>query len=463
MAATDFIVAIELGSSKITGIAGRKNDDGSIHVLACIKEDSSSFIRKGVIYNLDKTVQSLISIKKRIEKELNSSIAKVYVGISGQSLRTVKNTVVRHLDEDTIITRELVDAINDENIQIPLIDFDILDVAPQEYKVGINFQADPVGVLSNHIEGRFLNIIAKNTVKKNLQKCFEQAEIEVADYFIAPQTLADAILTDNEKRSGCALIDFGADTTTISVYKNNILRHLAVIPLGGNNITRDICSLKIEEEDAEQLKVKYGDALNEQEEEDKNQIYTLDDNRTVDNKTLNDIIEARADELIANAWYQIQQSGYDDKLLGGIVITGGGSNLQHLDESFQKKTKIDKVKIAKFIRQAVRSTNPNLISKDGTQNTILGLLCAGKENCCKVVEIKPKEEKFATSGKLFEEEESTWKKEAQKKTLEEEEKKKKKEEEKRRKEEERKGKPGWIKATIEKFTNDIFNDEENNK
>ena len=261
MAATDFIVAIELGSSKITGIAGRKNDDGSIHVLACVKENSSSFIRKGVIYNVDKTAQSLVSIKKKLENALKSSIAKVYVGIGGQSLRTVKNTVVRHLDEETIITQELVDAINDENIQVPLIDLDILDVAPQEYKIGINLQADPVGVLSNHIEGRFLNIIARNSVKKNLQKCFEQAGIEVADYFISPLMLADAVLTDNEKRSGCALIDLGADTTTVSVYKNNLLRHLAVIPLGGNNITRDICSLKMEEEDAEILKVKHGDAL----------------------------------------------------------------------------------------------------------------------------------------------------------------------------------------------------------
>lgn len=458
MAATDFIVAIELGSSKITGIAGRKNDDGSIHVLACVKEDSSSFIRKGVIYNLDKTAQSLVSIKKRLENALKSPIAKVYVGIGGQSLRTVKNTVVRHLDEETIITQELVDAINDENVQVPLIDLDVLEVAPQEYKIGINLQADPVGVLSNHIEGRFLNIIARSSVKKNLQKCFEQASIEVVDYFISPLALSDAVLTDNEKRSGCALIDFGADTTIVSVYKNNLLRHLAVIPLGGNNITRDICSLKLEEEDAETLKVKHGDAMYQQQEEDK--LYSLDNKRAVDAKTLNDIVEARADEIIANVWNQIQLSGYEDQLLAGIIITGGGSNLQNLEESIQKKTKIDKVKTAKFIRQGVKATDPNLICKDGTQNTILGLLCAGKENCCMLIEIKPEEEKLATTRKLFEDDEDIKKKEAEKRKQEEEDKKHKKEEEKRRKEEERRNKPNKLKSMFEKFTNDIFSDDE---
>ena len=459
MAATDFIVAIELGSSKITGIAGRKNDDGSIHVLACAKENSSSFIRKGVIYNVDKTAQSLVSIKKKLENALKSSIAKVYVGISGQSLRTVKNTVVRHLDEETIIAQELVDAINDENVQAPLIDLDILDVAPQEYKIGINLQVDPVGVLSNHIEGRFLNIIARNSVKKNIQKCFAQAEIEVADYFISPLALADAVLTDNEKRSGCALVDFGADTTTVSVYKNNLLRHLAVIPLGGNNITRDICSLKLEEEDAETLKVKHGDAMyQQQEEEDK--LYSLDDKRAIDAKSLNDIIEARTDEIIANVWNQIQLSGYEGELLAGIVITGGGSNLQNLEESIQKKTKIEKVKTAKFIRQGVKTTDPTLISKDGTQNTILGLLYAGKENCCMIVEIKPEEEKLATTRKLFEDDEDIKKREEEKRKQEEEEKKRKKEEERRRKEEEKRNKPNKLKSMFEKFTNDIFSDDE---
>ena len=219
MAATDFIVAIELGSSKITGIAGKKHPDGSIQVLALASEPSSDFIRKGVIYNLDKTAQSLTSIIKKLESTLKASIGKVYVGIGGQSLRTIRNTEVRHLEEETKISQELIDSLMDSNREVPIIDQDILEVAPQEYKVGINLLADPVGVPSDHIEGRFLNIIARSSVKQNIDKCFHQAGIEIADYVISPLALANAVLTNSERRSGCMLIDFGADTTTVSVYK----------------------------------------------------------------------------------------------------------------------------------------------------------------------------------------------------------------------------------------------------
>lgn len=161
MATTEFIAAIELGSSKITGVAGRKNSDGSMQILAYAQEDSSTFIRKGVIFNLDKTAQSLTSIINRLEGELKNSIAKVYVGIGGQSLRTVRNVVSRDLEEEAIISEELVSAIGDENVAIPVVDMDILDVAPQEYKVGNNLQANPVGLVGSHIEGRFLNIVAR--------------------------------------------------------------------------------------------------------------------------------------------------------------------------------------------------------------------------------------------------------------------------------------------------------------
>ena len=178
MATTEFIAAIELGSSKITGVAGRKNSDGSMQILAYAQEDSSTFIRKGVIFNLDKTAQSLTSIINRLEGELKNSIAKVYVGIGGQSLRTVRNVVSRDLEEEAIISEELVSAIGDENIAIPVVDMDILDVAPQEYKVGNNLQANPVGLVGSHIEGRFLNIVARASVRKNLEHCFQQAKID---------------------------------------------------------------------------------------------------------------------------------------------------------------------------------------------------------------------------------------------------------------------------------------------
>lgn len=496
MAATDFIVAIELGSSKITGIAGRKDSDGIIHVLAYAREESSSFIRKGVVYNIDKTAQSLTSVINKLEGALGNSISKVYVGIGGQSIRTMKNIVNRHFANEEIITQELVDSIIDENMQVPLTDMDILDVIPQEYKIGINLQADPVGVLGSNIEGRFLNVVARSSIKKNLQRCFELAKIEVAEYFISPLAAADVILTDTEKRTGCALVDFGADTTTVAVYKNNILRYLSVLPLGGNNITRDICALQIEEEEAENLKIKYGNAILEQSEEEAAKSYQLEDGRrSVESKILNEIIEARVEEIIANVWNQIELSSYQGDLMSGIVITGGGSNLKNMDEAIKNRTKINNVKVAKFIRTGIKAEGPDLLKKEGTQNTLIGLLNAGKENCCLVEAAKPiespvyqtviseqslfpyqePEDEFDYEDTSASEEERIRREEERKAKEEERKRREDAEKERRRLEKEekerikkekaaaKKAKPSKFKTIFEKLTTDMFSDTDEEK
>ena len=339
MAATEFIVAIELGSSKIVGIAGKKLPDGSIQVLATANENASGCIRKGVIYNLDKTTLSLTSIINKLESALRASIGKVYIGMGGQSLRTIRNTEVRHLDEEVKISQELIDSLKDSNRNVPIVGYEILGVAPQEYKVGNDYITDPVGIQTDHIEGRFLNIIARNNLRQNIVKCCEAAKIEIAEDaedLIAPIALANAVLTSSEKRSGCVLVDFGADTTTVSVYKNNILRHLAVIPLGGNNITKDICSQQIEEEDAEMFKIKFGKAfIDPNTEIDENKTYTLDNTCSISAMLLEDIIEARINEILDNVLNQIVLSGYDSKLMAGAVLTGGGANLNLIEEAFK--------------------------------------------------------------------------------------------------------------------------------
>ncbi|EFI38894.1 cell division protein FtsA [Bacteroides sp. 3_1_23] len=481
MATTEFIAAIELGSSKITGVAGKKNSDGSMQVLAYAQEDSSTFIRKGVIFNLDKTAQSLTSIINRLEGELKNSIAKVYVGIGGQSLRTVRNVVSRDLEEEAIISEELVSAIGDENIAIPVVDMDILDVAPQEYKVGNNLQANPVGLVGSHIEGRFLNIVARASVRKNLEHCFQQAKIDIADQLIAPLVTANAVLTESERRSGCALIDFGADTTTISVYKNNILRFLTVLPLGGNSITRDITTLQMEEEEAERLKKAYGDALYEEDPEQEEATCKLDDdNRIIKVADLNNIIEARAEEIVANVWSQIQLSSYEDKLLAGIILTGGAANLKNLDETLRKRSKIEKIRMAKLPRNMVHAPN-NILKKDGSQNTLFGLLFEGNQNCCltetapqaapapsvskpepevhKTVDMFEDDQELKEQARIArlkkEEEEREAKlaaKEAEKLR-----KQKEKEEKERRK---REAGPSWIQRKIDSLTKEIFSDDD---
>ena len=388
----DFIVAIELGSSKMTGIAGKKNLDGSIQVLACIKEDSSSCIRKGVVYNIDKTAQCLTNIINKMEGQLKTTITQVYVGVGGQSIRSIRNVITKDLNIETPISQEMVIELMDANRNMKYPDQEILDAAVQEYKVDSQYQLDPVGIPCSHIEGNFLNILQRKTFYKNLNKCFEVANINVAEMYLAPLALADSVLTETERRSGCALVDMGADTTTVSVYSKNVLRHLAVIPLGSNNITKDIASLQMEEADAEKMKLKYASAYTDNAEIDNNLKYSIDQDRQIEARKFIEIVEGRLEEIIANVWCQVPEE-YCDKLLGGIILTGGGSNMKDIEKAFQNYTHIDKIRIAKFVTQTITSTLSDINARDGKLNTVLGLLAKGDINCAG--------EEFDPNGNLF--------------------------------------------------------------
>ena len=259
-------------------------------------------------------------------------------------------------------------------------DQEILDAAVQEYKVDSQFQLDPVGIQCSRIEGNFLNILQRKSFYKNLNKCFETAEINVAEMYLAPLALADSVLTETEKRSGCTLVDLGADTTTVSVYFKNILRHLAVIPLGMNNITKDIASLQMEESDAEKMLLKYGSAYTENNDIDNNLKYSIDSERQVEMRKFIEIVEGRLEEIIANVWCQVPED-YCDKLLGGIILTGGGSNMRNIEKAFQNYTHIDKVRIAKFVTQTITSNIAEINAHNAKVNTVLGLLAKADINC----------------------------------------------------------------------------------
>ena len=379
MAAKDFIVAIELGSSKMTGIAGQKNLDGSINVLAVVKEDSSSFIRKGVVYNIDKTAQCLTNIVKRLETQLKTSITRVYVGVGGQSIRSVRNVISKDLPAGTIVTDAMVDELVDANRNMDYADQEILDTAVQEYRVDTQYQQDPVGIQCTRLEGNYLNILQRKAFYKNFNKCFEVAGISIAEMLNAPLALADAVLTEQERRSGCALVDIGADTTTVSVYSKNILRHLAVIPLGGNSITKDIATLQMEEADAEKMKLKYASAYTDNNEIDNNLKYPIDQDRQVESRRFIEIVEGRLEEIIENVWYQIP-SEYYDKLLGGLILTGGGSNMNNIEKAFQNHTHLEKIRIAKAPTHTIVGGNEDIKQRNGIMCTVLGLLAKGDIN-----------------------------------------------------------------------------------
>lgn len=395
MAAKEFIVAIELGSSKITGIAGKKNLDGSISILAVVKEDSSSCIRNGVVYNIDRTCLCLTNIMKKLKTLLKTEILQVYVGVGGRSIRSVKNVIVKELPTDTVVTQEMVNELMDNNRSMSYPDQEILDAVTLEYKVDNQYQLDPVGIQSMRLEGNFLNILWRKNFYRNLNKCFENAGIAIAEMYLAPLALADSVLSEAEKRSGCVLVDLGADTTTVSVYYKNILRHMAVIPLGGNNITKDIASLQMEESDAERMKLKYGCAFTDNSDIDNTLMLPIDQDRSIESRKFIEIVEGRLEEIIENVWFQVP-SEFADKLLGGIILTGAGSNMKNIETAFRNHTHIDKIRIAKFVTQAINSNNADIAAHDGRMNTIIGLLAKGDMNCAGA-EIDPNGNLFGTT------------------------------------------------------------------
>ena len=378
--AKEFIVAIELGSTNIIGVAGKKNIDGSISILSVIKEDSTSCINKGVVYNIDKTVQCLTNIIKRLETSLKAKVAQVYVGVGGQSIRSVKNTLIKELPLDTVVTLDMVNELMDANRSMTYPAQEVLDAITQEYKVDAQYQLDPVGIQCTRLEANLLNILWKKSFYRNLNKCFDNAGIAIAEMYLAPLALADSVLTDAEKRVGCVLVDLGAETTTVSVYYRNILRHLAVIPLGGNNITIDIASLQMDDENAEKIKLKYASAYTDSKDIDENLKYSIDEDRQVDSKTFIEIVEARLEEIIKNGWYQVP-SEYTDKLLGGFIITGGVSNMKNIDKAFKQHTGVDKIRIANFVQETINSNIPEITAHNATMNTVLGLIAKGDMNC----------------------------------------------------------------------------------
>lgn len=380
----DFIVAIELGSSRISGIAGKKKD-GTMQILAYAEEKTAGCVKRGIVYNIEKTYQSVNTIIAKLEAVLKTKITRAYVGLGGQSMRSYKCIIKRNLLTQSYITNEVIDAIRQESYEIPFNDYEVLENFPQEYVVDSSAIADPVGVMGTNIEGEFLDVIAKNSLRTNIETVFANVGVDIVEGLISPLQLANNVLTDAEKRSGCALVDLGADTTTLVVYKNNIVRYLVTIPLGCNNVNKDLSTLPIDEAETEDVKVKYGDACQEFEasEESETQYYTTSDGRQIEVSTIKNVIEARIGEIIANVSNQIINSDYSGKLLAGLVITGGGSNMKNIVKAFTKVTKIDKVRIANKVNQMViKTSNATGVSLDSvTSTTIVSLLFAGTVPC----------------------------------------------------------------------------------
>ncbi len=380
------IVAIELGSSKISGVAGQIMADRSLKVLAYASVPSSSCIRHGAVYNLDKTANAIAEVVERLNAILSTNIEKVYVGYNAKGLKSIISKVEHQFDEETVVSQEVIDDMFQQCSEIEYDGYVNLFQESQEYVVDNKrgTETDPIGVACQSLGGSYLNILLRKQVADYIAQCFMMAQVDIVDGYVTPMAQADAILTDDDRQQGCVLVDYGADTTTVSVYKNGMLRFLRVIPLGSALITRDLATiLKIEPEQAEQLKCTYG-LCNLIGSQDASETIVIND-RKVPLKDIGDIIEARNEEIIRNVCAQIKASGYGEVLYAGIVLTGGGSQLRQLDQVFIKlMPSMRRPRVATEPACGVTWIEPSWKRGDGSQLALLSVLANGDENCCEL-------------------------------------------------------------------------------
>lgn len=341
------VVGLDIGTTKICVIVGRKNEFGKLEVLGMGKAVSDGVIR-GIVSNIDKTIFAIEKVIEEAENQSGINIRVTNVGIAGQHIRSSiqHGSITRNSAEDEITIEDINRITNDMyKIVIPP-GSEIIHVMPQDYYVdyedGIK---DPVGMSGVRLEADFHVITAQTNAINNINKCVKRAGLEIENLILEPLASSLSVLSDDEKEAGVCLVDIGGGTTDIAIFHENIIRHTAVIPLGGNIITEDIKQgCMVMQYQAELLKTKFGKAIAE--EASPNEIVSIPGLRDrapkeISIKNLSHIIEARMQDVIELVHSEIITSGFQTKLAGGIVITGGGSQLQGLQQLFEYMTGMD--------------------------------------------------------------------------------------------------------------------------
>jgi cell division protein FtsA len=342
-----YVAAIDIGTTKIVAIVGTKNENGKIEILGLSKAPSKG-VKRGVVLNIEETVGAIETTVQDVQKRSGISFSEVFVGIAGQHIKSMKSRgyIMRENYDDEIHTEEVFRLIEDmHKIHIDIGE-EIIHVIPQNFIVdnetGVK---SPMGMCGRRLEANFHIVIGQVAAAKNIEKCIRKAGLTVKDMILEPLASSEACLTDDEKEAGVVLVDVGGGTTDVAVYYDNIIRHTAVIPFGGNVITKDIkegCAIL--HRHAEQLKIQYGSALGDIAPEDK--VVSIPgisgrDPKEISFKSLAYIIQSRMEEIIDAVNFEIQNSGYADKLAAGVVITGGGAMLRHLPQLMKFKTAMD--------------------------------------------------------------------------------------------------------------------------
>jgi len=347
MSNSDIVVGLDIGTTKIVCMVGRRNEHGKIEILGMGKSESVG-VTRGVVSNIDKTVDSIRTAVTEAEAQSGVDIRVVNVGIAGQHIKSLQHRgeKIRHTYEEEISQVDIDSLIDDMYKLVTLPGEEIIHVLPQEYIVD-NEQGikDPIGMAGVRLEANFHIITGQVTAAKNIYKCVEKAGLKVAELILEPLASSEAVLSSEEKEAGIALVDVGGGTTDIAIFQDQIIRHTAVIPFGGNIVTEDIkegCT--IIKSQAELLKVKFGSALANENQE--NEIVSIPGLRgrapkEISVKNLAHIIQARMEEIIENVYFEIKNSGFEKKLIGGIVITGGGSQLKHIQQLVEYMSGMD--------------------------------------------------------------------------------------------------------------------------
>lgn len=343
-------VGLDIGTTKIVAMIGKKNEYGKLEIIGVGKAKSLG-VARGVVNNITQTIQSIQQAVAEAENNSGYKINDVVVGIAGQHIRSIQHSdyISRPNAEEVIGEGDIEQLINQVHKLTMLPGEEIIHVLPQEYKInGYETTEEPIGMYGSRLESNFHVVVGQASSIRNVARCIKSAGLELSGLTLEPLASSDAVLSQEEKEAGVALIDIGGGTTDLAIFKDGIIRHTAVIPFGGNVITEDIkegCS--IIEKQAELLKIKFGSAWPGENKD--NEIVSIPglrgrDPKEISLKNLSKIIHARVVEIIEQVFNEIKSYGHEDpkkKLIGGIVLTGGGSELKHIKQLVEYITGMD--------------------------------------------------------------------------------------------------------------------------
>ena len=333
MEKNQYIVALEIGSSKIVGAIAEKTSAGYLSVKHLQEERHLNSVRYGIVQNVENIKSSVNRILKNLEGMVDGRITQVYMGVSGRSLHSIVSEVNRSVDSTEPITKELIDRIIHDATSTPIRNYDTVDIVPRAYYVDKVETQNPVGQFGSSIKIKVNLIVAKPSLKLNLNRLMTFG-IPVKDYIVTPLAVAEQILSESDRELGCMLVDMGAETTTVTIFKNKALIYLSTLPLGGRNLTRDVMSGKnVLEETAENVKKNINNPL---------------DPGNVSNVVIEGVsareaakyISARTGEIIANINQQLADAGISANDIQSIVFIGGASHLGGLQQKLEETIKV---------------------------------------------------------------------------------------------------------------------------